>query len=100
VFGIEGFKLIIILIAAMLLIGPDKLPDIARTVGKFVKMFNAAKEDMERTIKAEMSTIEETTKVFADTGETVASNIYRDTNANSHASGSYVDSEDEEEEEE
>lgn len=75
-FGIEGFKLTIILIAALVLIGPDKLPEIARTIGKFIKMFQAAKEDMERTIKADMFAVEETSKLITDQGSTLASSLY------------------------
>ena len=75
-FGIEGFKLAIILVAAMLLIGPDKLPEIARTIGKFVKMFNEARAEMEKTIKADMFSGEETAKVFTDTGASLASTLY------------------------
>jgi Sec-independent protein translocase protein TatA len=76
VFGIEGFKLAIILIAGMLLIGPDKLPEIARTVGKFVRMFNSAREEMEKTIKADMFAGEETAKVFTDTSQSLAATLY------------------------
>ena len=75
-FGVEGFKLGIILIAAMLLIGPERVPEIARTIGKFVKMFNAAKDEMERTIKADMFSTEETAKIFTDTGASLASTLY------------------------
>ena len=75
-FGIEGWKFGIILVAALLLIGPDKLPEIARTLGKFIRMFNAAKDEMERTIRADMFAGEETAKVFTDTGETLASSLY------------------------
>ena len=75
-FGIESFKLGIILVAAMLLIGPDKLPEIARTIGKFIKMFNSAREEMEKTIKADMFVGEETVKAFTDTGDSLASTLY------------------------
>jgi TatA/E family protein of Tat protein translocase len=91
VFGIEGFKLAIILVAGMLLIGPDKLPEIARTIGKFIKMFNAAREEMEKTIKADMFASEETAKVFTQTGESLTATLYNKPT---------VDDEDEEEEEE
>jgi Sec-independent protein translocase protein TatA len=69
-------KIMIILIAALVLIGPDKLPDIARTIGKFMRMFTAAKDEMERTIKADMFSGEETKKVFTDTGESLAASLY------------------------
>jgi sec-independent protein translocase protein TatA len=77
VFGITGFKLIIILVAGLILIGPDKMPEIARTIGKGIKMFNAAKDDMERMIKADMFAGETSKSEIADTtGTTVASTLY------------------------
>ncbi|MDR3686876.1 MAG: twin-arginine translocase TatA/TatE family subunit [Coriobacteriia bacterium] len=80
-FGITGFKLIIILVAGLILIGPDKMPEIARTVGKMMRMFNAAKDDMERMIKADMFTAENPGSSSAGTttppiGSTVASTLY------------------------
>jgi Sec-independent protein translocase protein TatA len=94
VFGIEGFKLWIIVVAALILIGPEKLPEIARTMGKFIRMFNAAREDMEKTIKADMFSIDETTSAITGKGTTastgVAASLYSNTD----------DDEDEEGEEE
>jgi len=79
VFGIDGFKLIIILIAGLILIGPDKMPEIARTVGKAVRMFNAAKDDMERMIKADMFAAENPEGAALKTSApTVASTLYTD----------------------
>ena len=75
-FGIEGFKLGLILVAAALLIGPDRLPEIARTIGKFIRMFNSAREEMEKTIKADMFAGEETAKALTDTGASLASTLY------------------------
>lgn len=76
-FGLEGWKLMIIVVAALFLVPSDKLPEIARTIGKFVKMFNTAREDMERTIKADMfSSVDETANVFTETGASVASTLY------------------------
>ena len=59
-FGIGGFKLLIILIAVLVLVGPDKLPEIGRTIGKFIAMFKAAQADMERMIKAGMDSADPT----------------------------------------
>jgi len=89
VFGIQGWKLIIIVIAGLTLIGPDKLPEIARTIGKAIKMFTAAKDDMEKLIRADMFAAEEPPSTLVATPEaTVASGLYAD------------DDDDEEEEEE
>lgn len=80
-------KIMIILIAALVLIGPDKLPDIARTIGKFIRMFTAAKDEMERTIRADMFAGEETKKVFTDTGESLASSLYGNTKTDDDEEG-------------
>lgn len=53
-FGIGGTELLIIGVFAFIIFGPDKLPEIARTVGKAVNMFKRTQEDMERMVKAEM----------------------------------------------
>jgi TatA/E family protein of Tat protein translocase len=54
VFGISGTELLIVGLFAFIVFGPDKIPEIARTVSKAVAMFKRTQEDMERTIKAEM----------------------------------------------
>ena len=74
--AVFDIKILIIVVAALILIGPEKLPEIARTIGKAIRMFNAAKEDMERTIKEDMFAGEETAKVFTDTGASLASTLY------------------------
>jgi TatA/E family protein of Tat protein translocase len=77
VFGIQGWKLIIILIAGLVLIGPDKLPEIARTIGKGIKMFTAAKDDMEKMIRADMFAAEEPKDdVAVAEGASVDSTLY------------------------
>ncbi len=45
-FGIGGFELFLILIFGFLIFGPDKLPQIANTVGKAIAKFRSAQEDM------------------------------------------------------
>lgn len=53
-FGISGFELLIIIAFVLIIFGPDKLPDLARTVGRTMATFKRAQADMERVIKAEM----------------------------------------------
>ncbi len=53
-FGIGGSELAIIVVLAIFLFGPDKLPEIARTVGRFVRDFKRYQAMMESVIKAEM----------------------------------------------
>lgn len=49
-FGIGGFELFIILIFGFLIFGPDKLPDIAKTVGKGIARFRQAQQEVNEAI--------------------------------------------------
>lgn len=53
-FGISGFELLVISVFILLIFGPDKLPEIARTVSRFSREFKAAREAMEGMIRSEM----------------------------------------------
>lgn len=53
-FGISGAELALIVVFILIIFGPDKLPELARTFGKAMRTFKNAQEDMERLIKAEM----------------------------------------------
>ncbi len=57
-FGIGGVELVIIAIFGLLLFGPDKLPEIIRTVSGFVRDFKRYSSMMQSTFKAEMDAIE------------------------------------------
>jgi len=54
VFGISGTELFMIVAFALLIFGPDKLPEFARTIGKVMNEFKRAQESMESLIRAEM----------------------------------------------
>ena len=53
-FGIGSTELLIIGVFAFIIFGPDKVPELARTVGKFWKQFTQTREDMEKMIRLEM----------------------------------------------
>lgn len=53
-FGIGGFELFIILLFGFLVFGPDKLPEIARTLGAALRKFQQAQQEMEAVIKDEV----------------------------------------------
>ena len=53
-FGIGSTELLIIGVFAFIIFGPDKVPELARTVGKFWKQFTQTREDMEKMIRMEM----------------------------------------------
>lgn len=53
-FGISGLELLLIVLFVLVVFGPDKLPELSRTLGKTMRMFKRAQEDMERVIRAEV----------------------------------------------
>jgi sec-independent protein translocase protein TatA len=55
VFSFGGQEILIVVVLALLLFGPDKIPQLAKTIGKFTKEFNKYKDIMESTIRMEIS---------------------------------------------
>jgi sec-independent protein translocase protein TatB/colicin import membrane protein len=53
-FGIGGTELAIILIFAFIVFGPDKLPEIAQTVGKFIRQFQDVQKQVSQVIQDEV----------------------------------------------
>ncbi|MDT8272690.1 MAG: twin-arginine translocase TatA/TatE family subunit [Desulfomonilia bacterium] len=47
-FGIGGQELILILLVALIVLGPKKLPDIAKTLGKAIGQFQRASNDLRK----------------------------------------------------
>ena len=52
-FGLSGTELILILVFALLLFGPKKLPELARTLGKGVRDFKRATDDIRSSVETE-----------------------------------------------
>ena len=61
VFGIGSTELFIIAIFGLLLFGPDKLPKMARTFGKWKREFERAQDSMQAQIKAEIAGLDAAT---------------------------------------
>lgn len=53
-FGIGSWEFVLIVVLALLLFGPDKLPQFARTLGRFMRDFKRYQNLMESTIRAEV----------------------------------------------
>ncbi len=53
-FGIGGFELFLIILFGFLIFGPDKLPEVAKTVGMAINKFKKAKEEMDGVIREEV----------------------------------------------
>jgi TatA/E family protein of Tat protein translocase len=51
----SGFEWIVILVIALLILGPGKLPDVASAVGKSLREFRKASSDVQESVKIETS---------------------------------------------
>ena len=55
-FGSLGFpEILVILVLALLIFGPKRLPEVGRTIGKGLAEFRRATNDLKRSVNAEMS---------------------------------------------
>ncbi len=53
-FGIGGTELLVILVVALLVLGPQSLPKIARTLGKAMGEFRRVSTEFQRTLNMEV----------------------------------------------
>ena len=57
-FGIGLAELTLILVLGLLVLGPQRLPEVARTVGRLYGQLRRASEEFQRTIRQDLDTIE------------------------------------------
>ena len=53
-FGIGGFELFLIALFGFLIFGPDKLPQLAKTVGYAIQKFRSAQDEVNKVVKTEI----------------------------------------------
>ncbi|MEW6378209.1 MAG: Sec-independent protein translocase protein TatB [bacterium] len=63
-FGIGTGELLIILVIALVIIGPNKLPELARILGKGLAEFRKAADDLKDSVTREMKVEEEKRKLL------------------------------------
>ncbi len=68
-FGIGMPELIVILVIALIVIGPQKLPDIARSLGKGLAEFKRASEDFRQNISEEAKATDDTEKLAREAAD-------------------------------
>lgn len=61
-FGIGSTELLVILVVALIVLGPRNLPKIANTLGKAMGQFQRASRDFQRSINTEIAFEEEQKK--------------------------------------
>ena len=54
-FNLGGMEILVILVVALLVLGPDKLPNFMRTIGKAVGELRRASTEFQRTIHTEIA---------------------------------------------
>ena len=65
VFGIGLPEMVLILVVALLVFGPKKLPEIGRSLGKAIRGFQEASKEFETEFKREAQQLEDSVKMQA-----------------------------------
>ena len=68
-FGISSSELVIIMVVALIVLGPKNLPGIARSLGKAMGEFRKVSTDFQRTINMEIAMEEHETRKKEETAK-------------------------------
>lgn len=72
-FGSVSFnEILLILVIALVIFGPKRLPQIGRTVGKALGEFRRASSDLKRTMESEMASIDQEVAAKPSVAERIA----------------------------
>jgi len=66
IFGIGGGELVVVILLAAIVLGPERLARAAREIGKFVKNVKAYFATLSGELKAELDVLDELQKVKKD----------------------------------
>ena len=58
-FNIGPLELIVILIVALLVVGPTKLPEVGRSIGRGLREFRKAQDEVQRTLRLSLDDTDE-----------------------------------------
>ena len=72
-FGIGMPELIVILVIALIVIGPQKLPELARSLGKGLAEFKRATDDFKQSVQEETKAAEEKERIAQEVAAKEAS---------------------------
>ena len=82
-FGIGGAELLVVFVFALLFIGPKKLPELARGLGKGIREFQKAKDDLFDQVNTPSNDQDKTQNVSNDNA---ASEVIAETSDNKKTS--------------
>jgi len=68
-FGIGTSEILIVLVIALLLLGPKEIPKIARTIGRGMRELERAKDELKQTIEFEAEKADKEEASEKDSGE-------------------------------
>ncbi|MBD2295631.1 TatA/E family twin arginine-targeting protein translocase [Anabaena sphaerica FACHB-251] len=66
IFGIGLPEMAVIMVVALLIFGPKKLPEIGRSLGKTIRSFQEASNEFQNEFKREAEQLEQTVKTTAE----------------------------------